>query len=646
MKQLILSNRARLAFLHDIAMTGLSVPAALALRMGDSIMSIAQEEILFASIVMMLIAIPAYASFGMYKGIWRFASLEDMITVGKAVSIVSLIFLLIMFFVSRLEWLPRSFPVISWLLLIIILSGSRAAYRILRDRKTSNLLKASAPNRIPVLLVGTGPETDLFLRELRNAEAPIYNAIGLLSFDRRRVGLHIQNTPIIGTIEDLNQDLVKSLQIQPSKIIITKEDPNSESLRKLVEIAQDLGLTVSRSSRLSELKEGTEDHVTENIRPIAIEDLLGRPQASLDRPAMKDLVHGKRVLVTGAGGSIGSELVRQITAQGPAEITLVDASEYLLYLIDHEVAALYPDLPRHTVLANIREEDRINDIFSRLKPELVFHAAALKHVPMIEENPMEGILTNLGGSRIIADACRKAGVLCMVQISTDKAVNPTNVMGATKRLAECYIQSLDPISRAEDSTKFVVVRFGNVLGSNGSVVPLFQKQLAEGGPLTVTHPEVNRFFMTIREAVELVLQASVLGVKDAESAGKIYVLEMGQAVKIADLARQIIILAGKRPDIDVEIKYTGLRPGEKLYEEVLHDDESQMPTSADGILLAAPRSYEYNELVKELNAILNAAQSRDRKETLTRLQTLIPEYKGDQNTLNSDEPKAKLTHSA
>ncbi len=642
MKQLLLSNRARLAFAHDMIMTGLSVPAALLLRMGGDFTTLDLNEVLLTSLLYMLIALPVYAGIGMYRGIWRFASMSDLLTVTKAVTLTSLIFLPVLFSLTRLEWLPRSFPVINWFLLITVLCGARAAYRMLKDKKGLSILNASSEPLIPVLLLGAGNGTDLFLRELREATSPLYKAVGILAFDEKRVGLSIQGVPIIAAIGDLDEGIFEKLSDRPSKLILTKENPDGVVIRDTFEKAQELGLTVARASKISELKDGLEETAIEGIKPIAVEDLLGRAQANLDRPAMKALVHGKRVLITGAGGSIGSELVRQITAQGPSEITLLDSSEYQLYLIDREISESHPDLQRHAVLADIRDKIRINDIFGRLKPELVFHAAALKHVPMVENNPLEGILTNLVGSRTIADACQKANVLCMVQISTDKAVNPTNVMGATKRLAECYIQALDPISRSNNSTKFVAVRFGNVLGSTGSVVPLFQRQLAKGGPLTVTHPEVNRFFMTIREAVELVLQASVLGSQDASSAGKIYVLEMGQAVKIADLARQIILLAGKRPDIDIEIKYTGLRPGEKLYEEVLHDDETQVATSAKGILLAAPRTYEFEDLAVKLDSLAEAATRRDRKLCLQKLQELIPEYEGDAATLNNNDPVANI----
>jgi O-antigen biosynthesis protein WbqV len=375
------------------------------------------------------------------------------------------------------------------------------------------------------------------------------------------------------------------------------------------------------------------------IKPVAVEDLLGRPQQPLDRVAMKALVRGRRVMITGAGGTIGSELVRQIADNDPSQLILFDASEYQLYQIDMAMGEEHPTMPRDAVLGDVRDALRVQGTMQRLRPELVFHAAALKHVPMVEANPMEGVQTNVLGSRIVADACRAAGVDCMVQISTDKVVNPTNVMGATKRVAECYIQALDPISRAEGGTRFVVVRFGNVLGSTGSVVPLFRRQLQAGGPLTVTHPDVTRYFMTVREAVELVLQAAVVGTEDAEAAGRIFVLDMGQPIKVLDLARQMIQLAGLRPDKDIQIKFTGLRPGEKLFEELLHGGEAELPTRAPGMTLAAPRAGNLDDLQSALDVLEKAARAGQRDTVLRILTELVPEYTPDPMTMTSSVPQ-------
>ncbi|MGH7004939.1 MAG: UDP-N-acetylglucosamine 4,6-dehydratase family protein, partial [Alphaproteobacteria bacterium] len=386
----------------------------------------------------------------------------------------------------------------------------------------------------------------------------------------------------------------------------------------------------ARVPRATDFREGAGDAV--ELRPIALEDLLGRPQAVLDRPAMQALSAGKRVLVTGAGGSIGSELVRQISDHGPARLALLDSSEYHLYEIDQELGRRHPQLARAALLADVRDARRLNALMAAERPEIVFHAAALKHVPMVEAHPDEGVLTNAMGTRIVADACVKHGVGAMIGISTDKAVNPSSVMGASKRLAEQYCQALDLAeAKKEHGTHFVTVRFGNVLGSTGSVVPLFQKQLAEGGPLTVTHPDVDRYFMTVREAVELVLMASAVGASDRRMSGKVFVLDMGQPVKIVELARQMIRLAGKRPERDIKIAFTGLRPGEKLREELLHAQEDLVPTGARGNLLASPRTSDLKLLARAFDDLERHARAGATAEALALLKHLVPEYRPTAN---------------
>ena len=397
---------------------------------------------------------------------------------------------------------------------------------------------------------------------------------------------------------------------------------------------KELGIGLARMPQLDDFRENID--AAPEVRPLNIEDLLGRPQASLDRDSMAALIGGRRVLVTGAGGTIGSELCRQIAAFNPATIVLLDNSEYQLYSIDMEIGEKAPDILRRAILADVRDKDRIDRVFAVERPELVFHAAALKHVPMVELHPDEGALTNVAGTRVVADVCRDHDVRAMVLISTDKAVNPSSMMGATKRVAESYCQALDlaEAARGADRTHFVTVRFGNVLGSTGSVVPLFQRQLAAGGPLTVTHPDMTRYFMTVREAVELVLQASVQGTADSTDQGKIFVLDMGEPVKIIDLARQIILLAGLQPEKDVTIEITGPRPGEKLFEEILHASEELVPTPHPGILLAAPRATDLALLGRAIDELTVAAHDGQADEVRAIVQRLVPEFQSpdDQNS--------------
>ncbi|WP_421882862.1 polysaccharide biosynthesis protein [Pacificispira sp.] len=626
-------NRARIAFAHDVVMAAASFPLSLYLRVGDSMPYLADRYLWQGTAIFTCIAAAVFLFSRLYRGIWRYASINDLVALTRAVTIVILIFLPLLFIITRLEMVPRSLPIINWFVLLAMLGAPRFLYRLLKDRRLDNILAVNDPNRMPILLVGAGDGAELFLREMQRDRHSPYQVVGILDEKGTRVGREIHNVPVVGTLNDL-RDVITRVPIPPRKLVITKENLDGELVRQVVEKAERHGLSVSRAPRLTELRSGLDsDRLA--IRPVAVEDLLGRPQQPLDRESMAALVRGRRVLVTGAGGTIGSELVRQIAAKEPAELVLFDASEYQLYQIDMELAETRPGLKREAILGDVRDRGRVDETMARLRPELVFHAAALKHVPMVEANPVEGVLTNALGSRIVADACRAAGVACMVQISTDKAVNPTNVMGATKRIAEAYIQALDPVSRAEGGTRYVVVRFGNVLGSTGSVVPLFQRQLAAGGPLTVTHPDITRFFMTVREAVELVLQAAVVGMEDAEAAGRIFVLDMGRPVKVMDLAHQMIRLAGLQPDKDIEIRITGLRPGEKLYEELLHGGEAELPTRAPGMTLAAPRTVDLDAMRRALDELESDARARRRNDVLRRIGALVPEYEADPATLAS-----------
>jgi O-antigen biosynthesis protein WbqV len=431
----------------------------------------------------------------------------------------------------------------------------------------------------------------------------------------------------LGTLENI-ADVIAALEKNgeaPQRLILSKENLDGTQVRDLLEAATETGMTLARLPRLTEFKSGPAD--VNEVRPVAIEDLLGRPQTPLDRAAMAALIKGKRVLVTGAGGSIGAELVRQVSDLEPGELILVDNSEFNLYTIDLETASRHPGLERRAVIADVRDAGSVKRLFEEARPELVFHAAALKHVPLVEANPSAGVLTNVIGTANVAEACVNAGVATMVMVSTDKAVNPTNIMGATKRIAERYCQGLDLKRGTDNGTRFVTVRFGNVLGSTGSVVPLFQKQLAEGGPLTITDPQMKRYFMTVGEAVELILQASALDDVDNRHVGKIFVLDMGEPVLIMDLARQMIRLAGLVPDDDIEIKVTGLRPGEKLFEEIFHGSEPLVETGCDGILLAAPRPADAAMIALAIENLSTAACADDVPRLMTLISDLVPEYK-------------------
>jgi len=624
-------QRAALILVHDAVMAAGAYWLALQLRLGGEAFAYSPDLILLGTPLFVACAVAVFLMLGLYRAVWRYVSTGELLQIARAAVLTVLLFVLLLFFITRLETMPRSALVIAAVLLIALMGGSRLAYRMIKDRGLKGLLTphraAATSGRVPVLLIGAGDGAELFIRSMNANPRALYRVVGLIDDKGTRVGRQIHGLSVLGSLGDLAAviERLRRGNDAPQRLIASEDNLQGRRLRALVDQADSLGLTVARLPKLTDFRAQDGGIGAIDVRPIAIEDLLGRPQTVLDRSRMAELIAGKRVLITGAGGTIGGELSRQIAAYGPARLALLDHSEYALYTIDLEIGERAPDLPRAAILADVRDGARIDAILAEEQPDLVFHAAALKHVPMVELHPAEGALTNVVGTRNVAEACARAKVAAMVMISTDKAVNPSSVMGATKRIAECAVQT---VGAANPQTRYVVVRFGNVLGSTGSVVPLFQRQLAAGGPLTVTHPDVTRYFMTVREAVELVLEASVLGAEET-SGGRndhIYVLDMGEPVKIADLARQMIRLAGLRPDRDVKIAFTGLRPGEKLYEELFHDAEALTPTRYPGIQTAHPRGVDNATLQEGLVALEAAARARDRAALLALIGRLVPEY--------------------
>ena len=613
-------HRGHIAFVHDLVMAVLSFVIALYLRQG--------EEFLFQPVRLMqggglftIVCGVVFWNSRLYRGIWRYASINDFFTLTRAVTLAILIFLPLLFLLTRLDALPRSALIINWLVLMALLGGPRLFYRWFKDRRFHPSPEGPVHRRIPVLLIGADDNAELFLRALHRTSDSEYRVVGIVSEHPGRVGRNIHDVPVLGTMANIPEIVHALAENRPRKLILTSETFDGALVRQLLDTAEGLGLTLARLPRLTDLKAGLTDTV--ELRPIEVEDLLSRPQRVLDRDTMKALIAGRRVLVTGAGGTIGSELVRQITAFGPARLALFEASEFNLYTIDRTLAEQYPDVPRTAKIGDVRDALRVNQVLAEERPELVFHAAALKHVPMVEDNPFEGVLTNIHGTRLIADACRVHGVHLMVQISTDKAVTPTSLMGVTKRVTELYCQALDGLGGA-DETRFVTVRFGNVLDSTGSVVPLFRRQLAAGGPLTVTHPDITRYFMTVREAVELVLQACALQTRADPYRGRIFVLNMGEPVRIADLARQMIRLAGRQ---DVQVVYTGVRKGEKLFEDLFYATESPVPTACDDIMVAAaPTVMAYEAIAPALENCVAACREGDSPRLMKTLRELVPEY--------------------
>jgi len=619
-----ISGRGMIAYSHDIVMAGLSYVLAMYLRLGTTSYNLNHELLVEGAIAMIVIGAVVFWASGLYRGVWRYASIDDLMAIARAATLTMLVFLVVMFAWSRMDAVPRSVPFINWLVLMAMLGGPRFLYRFWKDRRIDLTLPANS-SQIPVLLIGASDGADQFLRGLRQSTDNPYAVVGILSEQPERVGRTIRGVDVIGTVDDLEETFatLRLRNLAPQRLILTKDEIKGAPVRDLLERATKLGLTLARVPRATDFQKADQDRM--EIKPVAIEDLLGRPQTPLDRNIMQTLIKAKRVIVTGAGGSIGAELTRQLAAFAPASLHLIENNEYALYTIDRELGEKHPDLQRQAVILDVRDRQRVMDVFADLKADIVFHAAALKHVPLVESNPSEGVRTNVAGTINVADACLASGVSTMVQISTDKAINPTSIMGATKRAAEMYCQALD-LAKTAKTCRFVTVRFGNVLGSTGSVVPLFQRQLEQGGPLTVTHPDMTRYFMTIREAVELVLEASALGSTGEETEGRIFVLDMGEPVRIVELARQMIRLSGRVPDRDVRIEFTGIRPGEKLYEEVFHDHETTVETEHAGLLLAAPRVTAMEELSRQLKSLLAAAENGKDIDVRTSLHDIIPEY--------------------
>ena len=574
--------------------------------------------ILWGAVLLIVAGLP----FRLAQQHWRFAGSNDLLGVVAA-SIATASLFPVALHLAGVPLPSPAFPLAHVLGLTVLLSLPRVGYRLMREGAAEGVAVPA------VLLIGAGEPADLFLRALAADRAAPYRAVGVLSLGRAQTGRRINGVPILGAVEEAAAVLarMRAAGNLPATLVVTAPELDGARLAAVIEVAAQQGVRVARAPRLTVLDDARPDAAL-LLRPVAIEELLNRPQVPLDQAGIARLIAGRRVLVTGAGGTIGAELARQVAALAPAALVLLDNGEFALWQIDTELAEIAPAVARVPVIADVRDAVRIQAICAQYRPELVFHAAALKHVPMVEAHPLEGLLTNAVGTAILAEAARAAGALAMVLVSTDKAVNPSSVMGASKRVAEIYCQALDIVGRRSNAMRCITVRFGNVLGSTGSVVPLFQRQLARGGPLTVTHPDMLRYFMTVREAVGLVLQASLVGVgaPDFLRDGGIFVLDMGAPVKILDLARQMIRLAGLRPERDIEIRFTGLRPGEKLFEELFHGHEPTLPTPYPGLLLARPRTTDAGVVRRAIDDLAAACRAGDTALALAQLGRLIPEF--------------------
>ncbi len=545
--------------------------------------------------------------FGLYRGMWRFASMPDLLRILKAVAVGVVASFALLFLWTRLQNIPRSVPLFYTMLLVTFLSGPRFLYRWLKDFR----LYPVGGQR--VLVVGAGRAGEMLVRALLRDPGHAYQPVGFVDDDRAKWGREIHGVRVLGGCDRIPA-LVEERSVEA--VILAIPSATSKEIRRLVELAEQAGVPVRTLPRIEDLMSGRVG--VSELREVSIEDLLGREPVSLDWKAIRAGLSGKRVMVTGAGGSIGSELCRQLARLEPAELILLENGEFNLYAIELELSRDFPGLTLHARLCDVRDAGAVDRLFQRHRPEVVFHAAAYKHVPLLEHQVREAVRNNVLGTRVAAEAADRHGCSEFVLISTDKAVNPANVMGTTKRVAELFCQNLD----ARSKTRFITVRFGNVLGSAGSVVPLFRQQVEAGGPVTVTHPEIERYFMTIPEACQLIMQAAVIG-----EGGEIFVLDMGEPVKIRYLAEQMIRLAGKEPGEEIEIVDTGLRPGEKLYEELFHEQERLQPTAHEKIRLARHRAVDLNTLRSVLDEMTLACETQDEARLLRLLKQLVPEYR-------------------
>ncbi|MDC0335783.1 polysaccharide biosynthesis protein [Pseudodesulfovibrio sp.] len=553
-----------------------------------------------------------FVFFGLYRGMWRYTSLDDYWKLLQVTAFQSLILISFVVFRFTFEGVPRSIFVVDWVLTLVFCSGLRLSIRAFFTQSESSFVPSA--ERKNILIVGAGSSAEKISRELTGNPAQ-YKLVGFLDDDRGKKGRTIHGKPVLGGIDVMN-DVAQRLEVD--SIFIAVSEASGEQMRIIADACKGTGVPYKILPAMTEIMDGKVD--IKALRDVNYLDLLGRTPVSLDTERIERYLTGQTVLVTGCGGSIGSELCRQIVRFKPGHIVLVDSSEYNLYEIQMELHYVLGFTEYTTVLGSVADRDLMTRTFTEHTPSAVFHAAAYKHVPMLERNPWQAIRNNIIGSRTVMEAAVAAGVERFVVVSTDKAVRPTNVMGASKRVTELLMQSQNG-----QGTRFMAVRFGNVVGSSGSVMPLFRRQIEAGGPVTVTHPDVTRYFMSIAEASQLILQAGSMG--EAGTGGEIFVLDMGVPVKIADMARDLIRLSGKEPDVDVEIAFTGLREGEKLFEELITQGEGIVRTEHEKILvLGSDCCATTEDLQGAIASLVEASEKYDSDAIRTLLMRLVPEY--------------------
>jgi len=603
---------------HDLMMVVIAWGLAFLTRYNFSLADEVWAMVWQTLVVVVAAQAVVFMATGLYRGLWRFASLPDMWNISRAAAIGVLAISLSLFLFNRMEGVPRTVLLFYPVYLVFLLGVPRIVYRMWKEH---GLNLKNVVGRKHVLVIGAGRSGEMLVRDLlREGE---YLVIGFVDDNLRLKGAKVRGIPVLGSIDAI-PDIVEDDQVDI--IMISIPSANSKQMRRIVERCEECSVPFRTLPRLQDLVSGRS--TLNELREVAIDDLLGRDPVQLDWEGINQGIAGKTVLISGGGGSIGSELCRQVAKLGPAKLVLFEKSEFNLYSIGCELNNEYPNLIFNTVLGDVCDDVAVARVLKNHRPEIIFHAAAYKHVPMLEYQIREAVRNNVLGTRLMAQAAANFGCKTFVMISTDKAVNPANVMGASKRTSEIYCQALN----AHADTHYITVRFGNVLGSAGSVVPLFKEQIAHGGPVTVTHPDITRFFMTIPEASQLILQAATMG-----KGGEVFVLDMGEPLKIAYLAEQMIRLSGKIPGDDIEIKYTGLRPGEKLYEELFYKQEDLLKTEHKKILLARSTRSEWKMIESNMGLLQRACDEFDENRIQELIYELVPELSEQQAISSSNE---------
>ena len=620
-------SRTTLAMLHDMVAAILAWSLAYQLRFNFELPPEYSQEVMQTVLWVALLQLAVFWALGLYKGIWRYASLHDLRRIVVAVSLAAVLIPFVLWMLRTQLVVPRSVLIFNPVLLLLLMGGSRLSYRFWKETRGKSALKLSSE---PVLVLGAGDAAVSLSKDL--AKNPAWQLVGFLDDDKNKQNYKLNGIKVLGQLDSL-QHWVDYYSIE--KVIIAMPSSSHQQRQRVIALVQQAKVTALTVPSFDDLMSGKVG--VSELRAIELDDLLGRDPVKLDKEGLHELLAEQVVLVTGAGGSIGSELCRQIANFQPSKLVLFEQSEFALYTLGQELEKSYPELNFVCIVGDVKDGARVAEVLQQYRPSSVFHAAAYKHVPMMEQNnAWQAIRNNVLGTWTVAQAAQQHGVRKFVLISTDKAVNPTNVMGASKRLAELVCQALqngpvphhNPLPQAGEeanekitfkpSTRFVMVRFGNVLGSTGSVIPKFRAQIAQGGPITVTHPEITRYFMSIPEAAQLVLQAGLMG-----KGGEIFVLDMGEPVKIVDLARELIRLSGASVE-DIKIEYSGLRPGEKLYEELLADDEQTLPTPHPKLRIAQANQVEADWLPRLL--AWTAATSKADITVRDDLTGWVPEY--------------------